>query len=226
MRPSSPWCNAGCIRPALHPFSTPTRVPRWGPRAWLRCSSLKCSRHSRSSRLASRGPQRGSRAGVVDRAHHRPRCHAGVAPRAASVRCATRCRRPSICGGEAGEDRAVDEPRRARGDWSTGPLAWAITEAIGRVDRDIAISFTPLKLQVDAALVQERIIAMLSGFFGGLATLLQGIFRRAGGDQEWIKRVEQGRNTNRETVAQPLHTGPLSEGTRSGRSFQYVYIPQ
>src|SRR2546428_12713703 len=49
------------IRPALHPSSTPTRLPRWGPRVWLRCSSLKYSRYSHSSRLAIR-------------AHRRPRC--------------------------------------------------------------------------------------------------------------------------------------------------------
>src|SRR5712691_6114055 len=55
-RASSPWRNSGCIRPALHP-------------AWLRCSSLKYFRYSRSSRLASR-------------AHHRPRCDAGLSPRA------------------------------------------------------------------------------------------------------------------------------------------------
>src|SRR5207247_10397804 len=40
-RASSPWCNSICIRPSLHPV-------------WLRCSSLKYSRYSRSSRLASR----------------------------------------------------------------------------------------------------------------------------------------------------------------------------
>src|SRR5437867_13296037 len=28
---SSPWCNSICIRAALHPSSTPTRLPRWGP---------------------------------------------------------------------------------------------------------------------------------------------------------------------------------------------------
>src|SRR5882672_5622121 len=28
----------------MHPISTPTRLPRWGPRRWLRCSSLKYSR--------------------------------------------------------------------------------------------------------------------------------------------------------------------------------------
>src|SRR6266581_3758360 len=33
------------MRPALHPSSTPTRLPRWGPRVWLRCSSFKYSRY-------------------------------------------------------------------------------------------------------------------------------------------------------------------------------------
>ena len=37
------------------------------------------------------------------------------------------------------------------------------------------MTFTPLKQQVDAALVQERILAMLSGFFAGLALLLAGL---------------------------------------------------
>jgi hypothetical protein len=40
--PGSPWCNSICIRATLHP----TRP---------RCSSLKYSRYSRSSRLAGRG---------------------------------------------------------------------------------------------------------------------------------------------------------------------------
>ena len=42
--PSSPWCETACIRPAMHP-------------AWRRCSSLKYSRYSRSSRLAIRAPR-------------------------------------------------------------------------------------------------------------------------------------------------------------------------
>jgi putative ABC transport system permease protein len=54
-------------------------------------------------------------------------------------------------------------------------LAPSVAEAMGRVDRNIAITFTPLKQQVDAALVQERILAMLSGFFGILAVLLAGL---------------------------------------------------
>ena len=43
---------------------------------WLRCSSLKYSRYSRSSRLASGAPRR-------------PRCDAGLSPRAARAACAT-----------------------------------------------------------------------------------------------------------------------------------------
>ena len=51
---------------------------------------------------------------------------------------------------------------------ASGPpasLARGVGDAIARVDPDIAITFTPLKQQVDAALVQERIMAMLSGWF-------------------------------------------------------------
>jgi putative ABC transport system permease protein len=39
----------------------------------------------------------------------------------------------------------------------------------------VTVTFTPLRQQVDAALVQERVLAMLSGFFGGLALLLAGL---------------------------------------------------
>ena len=54
-------------------------------------------------------------------------------------------------------------------------LSRDLAGAIGRVDRNVAITFIPLKQQVDAALVQERILAMLSGFFGALALLLAGL---------------------------------------------------
>jgi len=53
----------------------------------------------------------------------------------------------------------------------TKPLAAALTD----VSRDIAITFRPLEEQVNAALTQERIVAMLSGFFGGLALLLAAL---------------------------------------------------
>src|SRR2546428_8362907 len=42
----------------MHPSSTPTRLPRWGPRGWLRCSSFTYSRYAHSSRLAIRAPRR------------------------------------------------------------------------------------------------------------------------------------------------------------------------
>jgi hypothetical protein len=48
-------------------------------------------------------------------------------------------------------------------------LARGAGDAIARIDSNIAITFTPLKQQVHAALVQERIMAMLSGSFGALA---------------------------------------------------------
>ena len=61
---------------------------------------------------------------------------------------------------------------------ASGPpalLARGVGDAIARVDPEIAITFTPLKQQVDAALVQERIMAMLSGSFGALALLLSAL---------------------------------------------------
>jgi putative ABC transport system permease protein len=61
---------------------------------------------------------------------------------------------------------------------ASGPpalLARVVGEAIARVDPGIAITFTPLKQQVDAALVQERTLAMLSGGFSVLALLLSAL---------------------------------------------------
>jgi len=54
-------------------------------------------------------------------------------------------------------------------------LARSVADVIGRVHPAITITFTPLKQQVEAALVQERLLAMLSGFFGLLALLLAGL---------------------------------------------------
>jgi len=54
-------------------------------------------------------------------------------------------------------------------------LTRGMVDAIGQVDRDLAISFRPLSAQVNDALAQERVLAMLSGFFGVLALLLAGI---------------------------------------------------
>jgi putative ABC transport system permease protein len=54
-------------------------------------------------------------------------------------------------------------------------LVREVTNAVARVDSHFALTFYPLKAYVDGALVQERMVAMLSGFFGGLALLLAGL---------------------------------------------------
>jgi predicted permease len=54
-------------------------------------------------------------------------------------------------------------------------LSRDLSDAVGRVDGNIAMTFTPLRQQVDAALVQERVLALLSGFFGALALVLAGM---------------------------------------------------
>ena len=54
-------------------------------------------------------------------------------------------------------------------------LTRSVAEAISRVDRDVSLTFRPLASYIDGALVRERLLAMLSGFFAGLALLLAGI---------------------------------------------------
>jgi len=48
----------------------------------------------------------------------------------------------------------------------------AIQAAIASVDKSISIEFHTLESQVGDSLVRDRLLAMLSGFFGGLALLL------------------------------------------------------
>jgi ABC-type antimicrobial peptide transport system permease subunit len=50
-----------------------------------------------------------------------------------------------------------------------------VADAVAAVDRDLSLNFLPLSRQIGASIVQERLVAMLSGFFGGLALLLAGI---------------------------------------------------
>jgi predicted permease len=50
-----------------------------------------------------------------------------------------------------------------------------LAEAIGAVDRNLALTFRPMGEQVNASLIQERVVAMLSGFFGALALLLAAL---------------------------------------------------
>jgi predicted permease len=54
-------------------------------------------------------------------------------------------------------------------------LTRSVAEAIAGVDRDASLTFRPLAAFIDGALVRERLLAILSGFFGGLALLLAGI---------------------------------------------------
>ena len=54
-------------------------------------------------------------------------------------------------------------------------LARSIAAAIGTIDPDAALAFRPLTEQLNASLTQERILALLSGFFGGFAVLLAGL---------------------------------------------------
>jgi ABC-type antimicrobial peptide transport system permease subunit len=62
---------------------------------------------------------------------------------------------------------------------SAGPaplsLVRSVSEALGRAEPHAALSFHTLERQVQESLTQERLVATLSGFFGGLALLLAGI---------------------------------------------------
>jgi putative ABC transport system permease protein len=54
-------------------------------------------------------------------------------------------------------------------------LARPVSEAIARVNPEIAVTFTLLKQQLDGALVQERMMALLSGSFGTLTLILSAL---------------------------------------------------
>ena len=54
-------------------------------------------------------------------------------------------------------------------------LTRTIAAALGQVDPDLSLSFRLFSDQIGASVMRERIVAGLSGFFGGLALLLAGI---------------------------------------------------
>ena len=61
---------------------------------------------------------------------------------------------------------------------SSGPpmlMAHSVASALAAVDPDVVFAFRPMTDQVSASLTQERVVAMLSGFFGALALLLAGL---------------------------------------------------
>jgi ABC-type antimicrobial peptide transport system permease subunit len=54
-------------------------------------------------------------------------------------------------------------------------LTRSITAALASVNDDLTLAFEPLAQQVDESLAAERVLAILSGFFGAVALLLAGL---------------------------------------------------
>jgi putative ABC transport system permease protein len=63
--------------------------------------------------------------------------------------------------------------RAARG--SPALLTRSVAAALSGVNRDLTLTFRPLSMVVDESLAQDRLVAMLSAFFGALALLLAGL---------------------------------------------------
>jgi len=114
-------------------------------------------------------------------------------------------------------------------------LTRSLAAAISQEDPDLSLTFRPLTAFVDGALVRERLLAMLSGFFGGLALLLAGIGlygmtsysvsrRRA----EIGIRMALGAHSSRvvalmfRKIAWPLGVGLVAGGALSYWASQYV----
>ncbi|RPJ57609.1 MAG: FtsX-like permease family protein, partial [Acidobacteria bacterium] len=58
---------------------------------------------------------------------------------------------------------------------SPGSLVRPALAAVSGVDPNLSLTVRTLAEQVDASLIQERLLAMLSGFFGALAVVLAGL---------------------------------------------------
>jgi putative ABC transport system permease protein len=56
-----------------------------------------------------------------------------------------------------------------------GSLTRSMADAVATIDRNVSLTFLPLSTQIDSMVVRERVLALLSGFFGALALLLAGI---------------------------------------------------
>jgi putative ABC transport system permease protein len=54
-------------------------------------------------------------------------------------------------------------------------LTKSVAAALTSINPNITLTFRPLAEQVNNSLIQERVVAMMSGFFGGLALLLAGL---------------------------------------------------
>ncbi len=62
-----------------------------------------------------------------------------------------------------------------RSETSPASLSPAVTRAIGEVHPAIAVQYQTVRAQVQQSLLRERLMATLSGFFGGLAVLIATI---------------------------------------------------
>ncbi len=60
-------------------------------------------------------------------------------------------------------------------DGSPAFLTKSVADAIKGVNPRLTLTFRPLSEQIDASIVRERVVAMLSGFFSGLALLLAAL---------------------------------------------------
>jgi putative ABC transport system permease protein len=54
-------------------------------------------------------------------------------------------------------------------------LTRSVAAALDGVNPNLSMTFRPLADQVNSSLIQERVVAIMSGFFGGLALLLAGL---------------------------------------------------
>lgn len=73
--------------------------------------------------------------------------------------------------------RGVDENTtfEIRTAMAPGALIPAVRDAMGSVNKLASLQFLTLKEEADDSVAQEHLLAMLSGFFGGLALLLTAI---------------------------------------------------
>ena len=130
---------------------------------------------------------------------------------------------------------------------TSGPpadIAPVIKSMVAQFNRSIALEFTPLAAQVDASLSRERLLASLSGFFGGLALLLAtvglygtlsysvarrrneiGIRIALGAGQQRVMRLVLGEVTRMIVLGVALGAAAALMSTRWVTSFLYGLSP-
>jgi predicted permease len=123
-------------------------------------------------------------------------------------------------------------------------LISAVKSAIGDVNRDVSLQFKSLAVQVDESLARERLLATLSGFFGGLALVLAmiglygvmsyniarrrneiGIRMALGAEQSRVLRMVLGEVAILIGVGLAIGLGAAAGTTRFVESFLYGMKP-